>query len=165
MKKLFFLLTMNLFLSSSLNIYADELDTKLKTKYKTLQEVYHGIEIYCRWYKNEGGVIWDIHNIYYILEKNKKLFQIWTTDNGPNGIKNTRLLLGNDKPINITYSSENKIIWNINNIIHAYDKKSKQLIIDFDDKDLNFIRINKHKIGILPKNYRIMDCRYSYPWP
>lgn len=162
--KIFFLLIFFISLYS-FNSFSNEFDDKLKRKYEELQKIYpNGEELYCTWYVNEGGVIWDIHEIYYVVEKSNKIFAIWRTDKGANGEKNVRLLLGNDLPIQIIHSSKNNIIWNINDIIFAYKKESKQLIIDFDKKN-NFIRINKLKIGMLPKNFRLMNCRYKYNWP
>ena len=70
MKKL--LLVVGLVVLYSFNSFGDEFDDKLKRKYEELQNMHpSGEELYCRWYSNEGGVIWDIHDIYYVVEKIK----------------------------------------------------------------------------------------------
>ena len=164
MKKL--LLLVGLVALYSFNSFGDEYDDKLKRKYKGLQEEYpNGEEIYCRWDKSEGSVKWDIREVFYIVEKSKKVFFIWKSDEGAGGEKNNRVLLGNDTPDPIVYSSNDKVIWQIGNTFNSYDKKLKRLISDHGDKKNNLNRLNKLKKGMMPDEFWLMDCRIKYTWP
>ena len=164
MKKL--LLVVGIIFFYSFNSFGDEYDDKLKRKYNELQEEYpNGEEIYCRWNSIEGSVTWDIRNVFYIAEKSKKVFFIWKSDEGANGEKNNRVLLGYDTPDQIIYSSNDKVIWQINNTFFSYDKKLKRLIYDHGDKKNNLNRLNKLKKGMMPEKFWLMDCRTNYTWP
>ena len=164
MKKL--LLLVGLVVLYSLNSFGDEFDDKLKKKYKELQEKYpSGEEIYCRFEESQGSVKWDIREIFYIVEKSNKVFFIWKSDEGGSGEKNNRVLLGYDKPYPIVYSSNDKVIWQMNYTYFSYDKKLKRLIYEFGDKKNKLERLNNLKKGMMPDEFWLFNCRIKYTWP
>ena len=169
MKKLFLLIGLVVFYS--LNSLGDATDDKLKRKYNELKEKYpSGYEIYCRYEKTTGTVKWDWRRVYYIDEKSEKIFYVWSTEEYGIMTKNSPdLLINLGKPVPIDYSSNDVVVWHIGDVYLSYHKKTKDLIVDYDDdKYLNLIhwvRVKKHRMRIMPDDYWLMNCAIKYKWP
>ena len=144
-------------------------DQKVIEEYKKLKNTYpNGYETPCRYqFASDGGVEWDLHKVYYIVENKNKIFRIWSIDKKGPSSGWPFILLEQGIAIPIVFSNDKVVIWaqgSNNQFLFAYYKKTKDLIIDKDKKKYS-TRIENLKKRIMPEEGDLYDCSRKYKWP
>ncbi len=174
MKKLLLLVGLVVFYSFSC-VADSATDQKVIEEYNKLKNTYpKGYATPCRYqFVTNGGVEWDLHKVYYIVENKNKVFRIWSIDKkGPYFSGWPSILVDQGMADPIVFSNDKVVIWHFEgdtDPIFAYYKKTKDLIIDnehFANKKKKYsTRIENLKKRIMPDEGDLYDCSRNYQWP